>query len=554
MVVVVVFVVVVVVIIDMVHYGKRLLALRYEPWKEHYVDYNQLKRLLEHGHGHGHGHGQPHSEALLPHDTSTVETAAPSHRERIFREKLDSDIEDAVLFCLQRQGKLAERLRELKQRKIQCRNDVRTIVTGDTTTNDIRDTTTDAETATETTTTTTTNTSTISDVYNTVEHLHRAYREEAEVLVKLLRFAEVNLTAVRKILKKHDRIYADKQNRGQQHRHENTDRAKWTLDYFAGTSNSSETQETHLNQWLHDNSISPIVATLRNALAEIQHMERTIQQYQQQQQLSSIKSITTTQRLTQQQQHHQEQQYPNPPRRNHTSPDLFLAATEDLLENHSSSYTKQLGVSHKASRGNTSDSNLVWQYDLQLQQEQQQQNDKEAHWQPRRLLRLEPVLIRIEMARSRLHESNEFIKLLAAPSMFQLDTRGQWDDQRRRRRHRHHQNYGRDDNDDINAPPPHQEEADEVHEIEMLLLSPQSSTPRVRISKILNLMSTFLYMTNYYIAAPTSGAYAAKLHGSPALAGLVIGMTPTAALAGTLLYSYWTNYSYKVSGRAHACT
>jgi len=66
-----------------------------------------------------------------------------------------------------------------------------------------------------------------------------------------------------------------------------------------------------------------------------------------------------------------------------------------------------------------------------------------------------------------------------------------------------------------------------------------------RFSGYLNLFSTFLYMTNYYIVAPTSGKYAAALGGDPALAGLLIGATPAATLLSTVLYSWWANRSYK---------
>jgi hypothetical protein len=66
-----------------------------------------------------------------------------------------------------------------------------------------------------------------------------------------------------------------------------------------------------------------------------------------------------------------------------------------------------------------------------------------------------------------------------------------------------------------------------------------------RISSILNLSSTFLYMANYYIVAPTCGEYAARVGSTEAMAGIVIGMTPNAALIATLLYGWWSNYSYK---------
>ena len=64
-------------------------------------------------------------------------------------------------------------------------------------------------------------------------------------------------------------------------------------------------------------------------------------------------------------------------------------------------------------------------------------------------------------------------------------------------------------------------------------------------SSLLNLASTCLYMTNYYIVAPTSGAYCERLGSSEALSGLIIGMTPNAALLATVLYGWWSNHSYR---------
>jgi len=66
-----------------------------------------------------------------------------------------------------------------------------------------------------------------------------------------------------------------------------------------------------------------------------------------------------------------------------------------------------------------------------------------------------------------------------------------------------------------------------------------------QFSDVLNLLSSFLFMTNYYIVAPTSGDYAARLGMSEALAGVIIGMTPCAAMVASVLYSWWSNHSYK---------
>lgn len=70
-------------------------------------------------------------------------------------------------------------------------------------------------------------------------------------------------------------------------------------------------------------------------------------------------------------------------------------------------------------------------------------------------------------------------------------------------------------------------------------------TSTQRISSFLNLMSTFLYMTNYYVVAPTVGDYAVFLGQPESMAGIIIGMTPNAALVATVLYGWWSNHSYK---------
>mmetsp|Transcript_11358 Transcript_11358/g.18796 ORF Transcript_11358/g.18796 Transcript_11358/m.18796 type:complete len:709 (-) Transcript_11358:295-2421(-) len=76
---------------------------------------------------------------------------------------------------------------------------------------------------------------------------------------------------------------------------------------------------------------------------------------------------------------------------------------------------------------------------------------------------------------------------------------------------------------------------------------------RRQISGYINLMSTFLYMTNYYIVAPTSGDYAARLGMSEAWSGVIIGMTPCAAMVASILYSWWSNHSYKNALLFAAC-
>lgn len=61
----------------------------------------------------------------------------------------------------------------------------------------------------------------------------------------------------------------------------------------------------------------------------------------------------------------------------------------------------------------------------------------------------------------------------------------------------------------------------------------------------LHLLVTFLYMANQYVVAPTSAEYSRILGEDAAMSGLIIGLSPAAALISALVYSIWTNYSFR---------
>jgi len=65
------------------------------------------------------------------------------------------------------------------------------------------------------------------------------------------------------------------------------------------------------------------------------------------------------------------------------------------------------------------------------------------------------------------------------------------------------------------------------------------------VSFTLNAASAFLYMSSYYIVAPTAGLYAEHLGATPALSGIIIAGAPIAGIASALLYSWWSNKSFK---------
>jgi len=75
-------------------------------------------------------------------------------------------------------------------------------------------------------------------------------------------------------------------------------------------------------------------------------------------------------------------------------------------------------------------------------------------------------------------------------------------------------------------------------------LSPKSSV-NTFFSLALNILSCFLYMMNYYIVGPSSVQYANALGAKDAMSGLIIGAMPWAALVSAVIFSIWSNKSYR---------
>jgi predicted MFS family arabinose efflux permease len=372
------------------------MALQYAPWEAQYLDYSKLKAVLE--------------------TQTTKELAA--FREREFVRQLNREIEKIVLFFLEEQGQLAYRLSTLREQERECSLQVRELATHG---------------------------GKEEVILTKLNELSEQYTAVGEDLVHLIHFVELNVTGVRKILKKHDKLY-----RGNQLSDRYLSEHYW------------ETEDSHLRQLLHYEGIGAIVATLQESLTEIGALERILQD-------SITRSETADSR------HRRRSTAPGP---------LFMSAPESAKPWKPA--TPQTATKQLAS------SDTVQEYLTDLSS-----------------LEL-PILWRINAARRRLRESSNFVQVMAAGEMALMERVS-----------------SEEDFEAIEAAFPH---------------------PRVsRISSFLNLMSTFLYMTNYYIVAPTSGRYASKLGGNAALAGLIIGMTPIAALVSTVLYSWWTSHSYKAA-------
>uniref|UniRef100_A0A0E0PCY3 SPX domain-containing protein n=1 Tax=Oryza rufipogon TaxID=4529 RepID=A0A0E0PCY3_ORYRU len=135
----------------MVNFGKKLMADQVEEWKGYYINYKLMKKMLK----------QYVQQTQL----------GGKDREQVLKEFsriLDEQIERIVLFLLQQQGHLANRIEELGEQRAALleQHD-------------------------------------ISQVFQ----LREAYREVGRDLIKLLRFVDMNATGIRKILKKFDKRF-----------------------------------------------------------------------------------------------------------------------------------------------------------------------------------------------------------------------------------------------------------------------------------------------------------------------------------------------------------
>ncbi|KAL7453475.1 hypothetical protein ACHAWC_005148 [Mediolabrus comicus] len=73
----------------------------------------------------------------------------------------------------------------------------------------------------------------------------------------------------------------------------------------------------------------------------------------------------------------------------------------------------------------------------------------------------------------------------------------------------------------------------------------QSSSLMTHFGLLVNILGCFFYMMNYYIVGPSSVEYANYLGEADAMSGLIIGAMPWAALISAVMYSIWTNHSYR---------
>ncbi|GJN29776.1 hypothetical protein PR202_gb18095 [Eleusine coracana subsp. coracana] len=137
--------------VNMVNFGKKLMADQIPEWKGYYINYKLMKKKVKQ-YGQQLQQGEKDRRRVL----------------KDFSKMLDDQIEKIVLFLLEQQGTLASRIEKLgKQRAVLAEQP---------------------------------------DISGIAE-LREAYREVGVDLIKLLKFVDLNATGIRKILKKFDKRF-----------------------------------------------------------------------------------------------------------------------------------------------------------------------------------------------------------------------------------------------------------------------------------------------------------------------------------------------------------
>ena len=417
----------------MVEFGKRLhdaCDVHGLAWAGHCISYDDLKLLIE---------STKRSVIAAAADDDDSEDVSSQHD---FRYALDREIEKAVLFVLQEQGSIAAELERLAERRamfIQTASQQLNIIEGKQQ-NSLASPSSSITVKEITTPPRRSRSSSSNKTMTSLDELQQIHQEYVTIarldIIQLIKFIDLNVTCVRKILKKYDK------------------KTKTKLSHSYLSAYSNQYIDSHLDQLYHDGGLSSLVVSLRRAFDELHQVEMKL----------ALNNKQTLQRGG----HYQNNNH----RRMNSLPATALSRDMTVHERLPSS-------THVANR-------------------EQITHDKE------------PILQMIRISRERLKQNTKYVDFIAAQAL--LFEESDEDDSM---------------NDSITAD---------------AMVGPSRAQ---RISSVLNLSSTFLYMANYYIVAPTCGEYAARVGSSEAMAGIVIGMTPNAALIATVLYGWWSNYSYK---------
>lgn len=292
------------------------------------------------------------------------------------------------------------------------------------------------------------------DIADTIAQLRQRYFEAGRLIIRLYQFVDVNVTGIRKILKKHDKIF--NLTLAQQFLRPPAYLMNRLGGSFYGSPRRKSISKQTFSQWgsrmiqplLNEDFLGALVVSMESGVQSLHQYE--FGEYQQ----------------------------------------PGNTAYRDKVK--SQSFNELTGIQFAPQIMNGSRSSVS------LTTAMQSETDN-----------VEIMLSQVKAAQRRLRQTSHFVHFLAAPMLVSRQS------------------------------------SDRYGEEHSVTAAQGIEREESRISNWLNLLSTFFYMTNYYIVAPTSGDYARLVGGNSGLASLIIGMTSLAALVSTVLYSWWTSYSYK---------
>jgi MFS family permease len=590
----------------MVQFGTRLKTSRFEPWENEYLDYKRLKNILSSiqkqiedaanpNNNHAsrvvaNGTDVNGNDFVIENKNETVNNNVSNYE---FRMALHEEIEKVVLFFLETQGDIAKQMKLVRSQQIEATQKVKQLHFQSQNLAGNANDTTSTRTQQQNGDTTGVTNEDMDDCWVAgslaqLESLATRYRDLGETLVELVHYVELNATAVRKILKKHDKNLCGIKHYYERNKSKSTPKHKkraslgggllnamgspgggtvsagshqhpqrssnnnattipnihvkrlskqyWTLAYHGAT-------DSHLQQLYHYDGIAALVTTLRNALLECVVLQWALEsQYPA---AATKDNASTAGASSHSKQYDSIQKYLS---KKHGSSTTSASSTDDDSGDAPEVDTAALMglVTHSLSLVPTSsvtgagmgmDGEGGEGVPRRNQQDFMQDDDDDTReqviwWMEEK----EPILGQLESARRKLHKSTNFLQAVAGHSDLMLPPEEE------------------DDDEEDDATVTTDTELDSIGKEEARLKRrrhrtkahhPVKTKKASQLSSFLNLMSTFLYMTNYYIIAPTSGSYAAQLGASRTLSGLIIGMTPIAACVSAVLYSWWANYSYK---------
>lgn len=319
-----------------------------------------------------------------------------------------------------------------------------------------------------------------------IDNLFDSFRELGEEILSLLDYLDDNVIKLRKIISKHDTLFDQ----------------KMSSYYFSDNKLGKSSRNQQLLPLYHQEGIQAIMSTIRRGFEDLYEAKDALSNP-----LGSLPGFSSSSSSF--------LQYSS----NKPLPRVSFGARQLSFGNLAG--LAGSGKQHPTSAGYKSTGNL--QLLLSRCKSASRDSSLSQQTRPRPALSvsdMEPILRKITEAASHLMETQQqsISEYLAATSLLALEVSV----------------------DDILL---HRvDSSDLLTDGKMKVQAP--SPPRL-YGLYVNLLITFLYLANQYVVAPTSGEYARLLGMSSTLSGLIIGLTPAAALLSSLVYSMWSNHSFK---------